>query len=54
MNHLDDTGRVRVGALADLVALDRDPFDGPSESIAEAGVALTYVGGEAVYAAQEA
>ncbi|MET7475935.1 amidohydrolase [Streptomyces sp. NPDC005648] len=54
VNHLDDTGTVRVGALADLVVLDRDPFDGPPESIAETGVALTYVGGEAVYAAQEA
>ncbi|MGI5460508.1 amidohydrolase [Streptomyces sp. CA-249302] len=54
VNHLDDTGRIKVGALADLVVLDRDPFDGPAEAIAETGVALTYVGGEAVYAAQEA
>lgn len=54
VNHLDDTGRIQVGALADLVMLDRDPFDGPTEAIAETGVALTYVGGEAVYAAQEA
>lgn len=30
VNHLDETGRVREGALADLVALDRDPFDGPA------------------------
>jgi predicted amidohydrolase YtcJ len=52
VNHLDDTGQVRVGALADLVVLDRDPFEGPPEAIAEARVALTYVGGEAVYAAQ--
>ncbi|MET9386746.1 amidohydrolase [Streptomyces sp. NPDC002928] len=51
VNHLDDTGRVRVGALADLVVLDRDPFAGPPEAIAETGVALTYVGGERVYAA---
>jgi predicted amidohydrolase YtcJ len=54
VNHLDDTGRIQVGALADLVVLDRDPFDGPTAEIAETGVALTYVGGEAVYAAQEA
>jgi len=54
VNHLDDTGRIQVGALADLVVLDRDPFDGPTEAIAQTGVALTYVGGEAVYAAHEA
>jgi predicted amidohydrolase YtcJ len=54
VNHLDDTGRIQVGALADLVVLDRDPFDRPAEEIAQTGVALTYVGGEAVYAAQEA
>ncbi|TXS43184.1 amidohydrolase [Streptomyces sp. uw30] len=53
-NHLDDTGEVRVGALADLVVLDRDPFDGPVEAIAQTRVARTYVGGARVYAAQEA
>ncbi|WP_225825785.1 amidohydrolase [Streptomyces naphthomycinicus] len=51
VNHLDDGGRVAVGALADLVVLDRDPFAGPPEAIAETTVALTYVGGECVYAA---
>ncbi|MET7985698.1 MULTISPECIES: amidohydrolase [unclassified Streptomyces] len=54
VNHLDDTGSVRVGALADLVVLDRDPFAGPPEAIKETGVALTYVGGERVYAAPDA
>jgi predicted amidohydrolase YtcJ len=53
VNHLNDTGEVRPGALADLVVLDRDPFDGPVEAIAETCVALTYVGGARVYAAQE-
>ncbi|MEU6089378.1 amidohydrolase [Streptomyces sp. NPDC047085] len=53
VNHLDDTGRVAVGALADLVVLDRDPFAGPAEAIAETKVALTYVGGERVHAADE-
>ncbi|MEU9209838.1 amidohydrolase [Streptomyces sp. NPDC048415] len=53
-NHLDDTGSVRVGALADLAILDRDPFAGPSEAIAETRVALTYVGGERVHAAPDA
>ncbi|MEV8433752.1 amidohydrolase [Streptomyces chartreusis] len=53
VNHLDDTGEVRAGALADLVVLDRDPFDGPTEEIARTRVARTYVGGAQVYAAQE-
>ncbi|MBY8840079.1 amidohydrolase [Streptomyces sp. SP2-10] len=51
VNHLDDSGRVAVGALADLVVLDRDPFAGPPEAIAGTSVALTYVGGACVYAA---
>ncbi|MFD5857916.1 amidohydrolase [Streptomyces chartreusis] len=54
VNHLDDTGEVRAGALADLVVLDRDPFDGPAEAIARTRVARTYVGGAQVYAAQDA
>src|SRR5690606_36861152 len=29
VNHLDDTGEVRVGALADLAVLDRDRFAAP-------------------------
>ncbi|MGW5177388.1 amidohydrolase [Streptomyces sp. NPDC004082] len=53
-NHLDDTGSVRAGALADLVVLDRDPLAGPPEAIAEARVALTYVGGERVFASPDA
>ncbi|MFD8307410.1 amidohydrolase [Streptomyces sp. NPDC059690] len=54
VNHLDDTGRVRVGQLADLVVLDRDPFAAPPQEIGRTRVAMTFVGGEAVYAAQEA
>ncbi|WP_019068520.1 amidohydrolase [Streptomyces hokutonensis] len=50
-NHLDGTGRVAAGALADLVVLDRDPFAAPPEEIAQTRVALTYVGGAEVYAA---
>ncbi|WP_405650746.1 amidohydrolase [Streptomyces sp. NBC_00019] len=53
VNHLDESGRVRVGALADLVVLDRDPFDRPLAEVAGTRVALTYVGGVGVYAAQE-
>ncbi|WP_217545101.1 amidohydrolase [Streptomyces sp. GbtcB6] len=54
VNHLDDTGRVAVGTLADLVVLDRDPFTGPPERIADTRVAHTYVGGARVYSAPEA
>ncbi|MEJ8672344.1 amidohydrolase [Streptomyces sp. MS1.AVA.1] len=54
VNHLDDTGEVRAGALADLVVLDRDPFDGTAEAIAQTRVAMTFVGGARVYAAHEA
>lgn len=53
-NHLDDTGSVRVGALADLVVLDRDPYAGPAEEIGATRVALTYVGGERVHEAPDA
>jgi predicted amidohydrolase YtcJ len=52
VNHLDETGAVEVGKLADLVVLDRDPFTGPPEEIASASVELTYVGGERVFAAK--
>ncbi len=51
VNHLDETGAIEVGRLADLVALDRDPFDGPPDEIADTAVELTYVAGERVYAA---
>ncbi|WP_406412178.1 amidohydrolase [Streptomyces sp. NBC_01614] len=54
VNHLDDTGEVRTGALADLVVLDRDPFNGAAEAIAQTRVAMTFVGGARVYAAHEA
>jgi predicted amidohydrolase YtcJ len=52
VNHLDETGAIAVGRLADLVVLDRDPFAGPPDEIASTSVALTYVAGERVYAAQ--
>ncbi|MFG2633890.1 amidohydrolase family protein [Streptomyces sp. NPDC048362] len=54
VNHLDDSGRVAVGALADLVVLDRDPFTGAPEALAERRVALTHVRGARVYAAGQA
>lgn len=49
VNHLDDTGRVEVGALADLVVLDRDIVAAPAEEIGEAQVLATYVEGRPVY-----
>ena len=54
VSHLDETGAVAPGYLADLVILDRDPFAGPPGEIASAAVALTYVEGERVYAAPDA
>jgi hypothetical protein len=54
VNHLDETGAVAPGYLADLVILDRDPFAGPPGEIAAAAAALTYVEGERVYAAPDA
>jgi predicted amidohydrolase YtcJ len=54
VNHLDETGAVAPGYLADLVVLDRDPFTGPPGEIASAAVALTYVEGQQVFAAPAA
>jgi predicted amidohydrolase YtcJ len=49
LNHADDTGRIEVGSLADLAVLDRDPFAGVPEEIADATVLATYVEGELVF-----
>jgi predicted amidohydrolase YtcJ len=51
VNHLDDTGYLRPGYRADLVVLDRDPFDGPPAEIGESTVDLTYIDGTRVHAA---
>ena len=53
MNHLDDTGTIAVGNLADLAVLDRDPFAGASEEICQTRVEQTFVGGRRVYAAPD-
>ncbi|MFE2431221.1 amidohydrolase [Streptomyces sp. NPDC059373] len=54
VNHLDDAGSIAPGRLADLVVLDRDPFDGPPQDIASTRVLQTFVDGERVYAAPDA
>ena len=48
-NHRDDAGVVEVGAVADLVVLDRDPFAGPPEEIGGARVVSTWVDGDIVH-----
>ena len=45
VNHLDDTGILAPGMLADLAVLDRDPFAGEPEGIGETRVVATYVDG---------
>ena len=52
LNHVDDTGRIEVGALADLVVLDRDPFAGPPDEIGTARVRATYVEGQRVFSSE--
>ncbi|MGP3632836.1 amidohydrolase [Streptomyces sp. 24-1644] len=53
VNHLDDTGSLRAGALADLVVLDRDPYAGPAEEIGSTRVLRTYVGGRKVHDSED-
>ncbi|NUU20669.1 MAG: amidohydrolase, partial [Streptomycetaceae bacterium] len=54
VNHLDETGTIAPGKLADLAVLDRNPFAGAPEDIHKTRTALTYVEGERVYAAPDA
>jgi len=49
VNHLDDGGRVAVGALADLVVLDRDVMTVPPDEISGTRVDLTLVDGRPVF-----
>jgi len=54
VNHLDETGSIRVGNLADLAVLDRDPFANPPEEIGETRVLMTFIDGAQVYEASGA
>ena len=42
-------GKLLPGYLADLVVLDRDPFEGPPENLEEIEVVATMVGGRWVH-----
>ena len=47
--HEDQTGSIEVGKLADLIVLDRNPFDIEPADISETKVLLTLFGGEPVH-----
>ena len=49
VNHLDDTGTIEVGKLADVAILDRDLFDRGAGAIGEARVVGTFVDGVVVH-----
>jgi len=49
VNHLDDTGVIRPGAIADLVVVDRNLFEHPADEIGSAAVDMTFVDGRVVY-----
>jgi predicted amidohydrolase YtcJ len=51
VNHRDDAGVLRAGAVADLAVLDRDPFAGPVQEIGATRVVSTWVDGVAVHEA---
>lgn len=51
INHRDDAGVLSPGAPADLVVLDRDPFDGPPEQVGATRVVSTWIDGVPVFEA---
>jgi predicted amidohydrolase YtcJ len=53
VNHLDETGSIRPGYLADLVVLDRNLMELPVQEIGQAEVELTMAAGRIVYAKPE-
>ncbi|MGX1773755.1 amidohydrolase [Nocardia brasiliensis] len=49
VRHAADSGRIATGRRADLVVLDRNPFDDRSTEIGPPAVELTFVGGQVVH-----
>jgi predicted amidohydrolase YtcJ len=50
--HMDrDTGSIEVGKYADLVVLDQNLFEAPTERISDTAVMQTILGGKVVYSA---
>jgi predicted amidohydrolase YtcJ len=49
VNHLDDTGTLEPGKLADLAVIDRNLFAPDAGPIGDARVVLTLVGGQTVF-----
>ena len=52
VNHDDDGGTIAVGRRADLVVLDRDPFELPTAEIGSCEVVHTYVDGVGVWSGE--
>jgi predicted amidohydrolase YtcJ len=51
VNHRDEAGTLAPGQVADLVVLDRDPFNRPTDEIGAAQVVSTWIEGEPVHEA---
>ncbi|HXH34778.1 MAG TPA: amidohydrolase [Plantibacter sp.] len=49
INHRDDAGRIEVGAIADLVVVDRDPFARPADQIVSTRTVSTWIAGRRVF-----
>jgi hypothetical protein len=55
VNHADEhTGSIEVGKLADVAVIDRNLFAHPAAEIASARCQMTFVGGERVFASDDA
>lgn len=45
----DHIGSIEVGKYADLIVIDRDPYETPAEDLADTRVLATYLGGKLVF-----
>jgi predicted amidohydrolase YtcJ len=52
VNHDDDAGSIEVGKRADLVCLDRNPFEGPPTEIGRTAATITIAAGLVVHGAE--